>query len=117
MPRFMFPSLETLKPAKFIDLEGKIIIDIRRLWHGSNEVIFVCSDGHEYMLHPAEDSDDIPYVATIIGSIGDFLDRTVIWVKDGKDDKIYPNKFIIDTTVESLSITFTPGELDFIRIK
>lgn len=117
MPRFIFPYVKTLKPAKFIDLEGKIIVDIRRLWHGSNEVIFVCSDGYEYMLHPAEDSDDIPYVAKIVGSIGDFLDKPIIWIKDGKDDEIYPNTFRLENKIESLSITFTPGELDFIRIK
>lgn len=113
---FIFPSLKTLKPAKFSDLESKIIVDIRRLWVGSNEVIFVCSDGIKYMLCPAEDSEDIPRIIRIVGNIGDILDKPIIWIKDAKDDEIYPNTFRLENKIESLSITFTPGEVDFIRI-
>lgn len=116
MSRFIFPSLKTLQPVKFRELEGKIIRDIRRLWVGSNEVIFVCSDGIKYMLCPAEDSEDIPRIIRIVGNIGDIIDKPIIWIKDGKDDEIYPNTFRLENKIESLSITFTAGKLEFIRI-
>lgn len=113
MTKIIFPSLKTLQPVEFSELEGKIIVDIRRLWVGSNEVIFVCSDDTEYMLYPAEDSEEIPSIVSIIGNVGDTLDSPVIWIKRG----CYTNSFQLETKHSSLTIIWNRGKVDFIRIK
>lgn len=66
------------KEAEFKELIGKTILDIEGLEKGSDEVVFVCSDGSKYKMYHYQNCCESVEVEEVIGDKDDLIGSEII---------------------------------------
>ena len=66
------------KETKFAELVGKIILDIQGLEKGSDEVVFVCSDGSKYKMYHSQDCCENVQVEDVYGDLEDLIGEKIV---------------------------------------
>jgi hypothetical protein len=59
-------------------LNGRHIVDVTGLEHGSDEVVFVCSDGSKWRMVHNQDCCESVSIEDVVGDVEDLQDATVI---------------------------------------
>lgn len=94
-------------------LEGKTIIHIEGIPHDSNEVKIYCQDGSVYLMCPSEESEEVPHVACVSSSIDTICFKPIIAAFKSKLN----NNYILECSEDSLEISWTDGDVMFLRVK
>lgn len=78
------------KETKFAELVGKTILDIRGLKKGSDEVVFVCSDGSKYKMYHEQDCCECVDIDDVIGDVEDLIGTEIIIAEENSNSEGNP---------------------------
>ena len=80
----------TKKETKFAELVGKTILKIQGLEKGSDEVIFVCSDGSKYAMYHEQDCCECVDIDDVIGDVEDLIGSEIIIAEENSNSEGNP---------------------------
>lgn len=73
------------KETKFAELVGKTILDIQGLEKGSDEVVFVCSDGSKYKMYHLQDCCETVEVEDVYGDPKDLIGHNILIAEENSN--------------------------------
>ena len=78
--------------AEFKDLVGKTIVDIQGLEKGSDEVVFVCSDGSKYKMYHEQDCCETVDIDDVIGDVEDLIGSEILIAEENSNSGENPKE-------------------------
>lgn len=78
--------------AEFKDLVGKTIVDIQGLEKGSDEVVFVCSDGSKYKMYHEQDCCECVDIDDVIGDVEDLIGSEILIAEENSNSGENPKE-------------------------
>lgn len=82
----------TEKETKFAELVGKTILDIQGLEKGSDEVVFVCSDGSNYKMYHSQDCCETVDIDDVIGDVKDLIGSEIVIAEENSNSEGNPKE-------------------------
>lgn len=79
------------KEARFSQLTGKVITEIRGLEVGSEEVTFITADGKEYYMYHSQDCCESVSVEDIAGDIEDIMNTDILLAEEVSSNENPPD--------------------------
>ena len=100
--------------VSFEELKGKVITAIKGMEHGSDEVLFECSDGSRYNMHHEQDCCESVYIEDVVGDVRDLIGNPILVAEESSNRDDAPKSYDGYEHVPD-SYTWTYYKLDTIK--
>lgn len=78
--------------AEFNELVGKTIKSIEGLEKGSDEVVFMCSDGSKYKMYHEQDCCEYVDIDDVIGDVEDLIGSEILIAEENSNSDVNPKE-------------------------